>query len=297
MTEKALIFGMDSFTGPYLKAELESLGIQVYGTALKQGFTESSRVFTCDIRDRETVRALMSTIRPSMVAVLSAVTFVPEGTDRTIYDINLFAPLNILDILSENPSPCVRILIPGTSHVYGNRRGGRLDEKTSPDPISHYALSKFAMEQMARAYAGKVEVVIPRPFNYTGLGQPVHFLVPKLVDHFRRRAPFMELGNLHVSRDFSDVRDVARAYALLMTMEQPPSLVNIASGQPFSIREILGMLEEMTGHAMEIRVNPAFVRENEILSLCGDNGLLRACGWTPQYTLKDTLMWMLGLSF
>jgi nucleoside-diphosphate-sugar epimerase len=133
-----------------------------------------------------------------------------------------------------------------------------------------------------------------RPFNYTGVGQSEDFLLPKIVAHFQRLAPSIELGNLDVWRDFSDVRAVAQAYRRLIEERPRGEILNVSSGITHSLREVLSMAEEITGHHMEVRVNPAFVRANEVRSLCGDATRLKSLiGTWDTPPLTDTLQWML----
>lgn len=139
-----------------------------------------------------------------------------------------------------------------------------------------HAVSKLAMEYMARLWSDRLPIVITRPFNYTGPGQTGHFLLPRIVDHFRRRTDEIELGNLDVWRDFSDVRAVAQAYRGLLEKRPAGQTFNICSGRLFSLREVLAMAEKITGHSMQVRVNLAFVRSNEVEKLCGDPGKLQA---------------------
>jgi nucleoside-diphosphate-sugar epimerase len=162
-------------------------------------------------------------------------------------------------------------------------------------PGNDYAVSKLAMEHMASLWFDKLPIVITRPFNYTGRGQSENFLIPKIVAHFRRGAEVIELGNLDVWRDFSDVRAVVEAYCRLLESNPAGQIVNVCSGVVHSLREIIAMLENITGHTMRVEVNPAYVRSNEVRSLCGDPAYLRSLigDWrTP--ALEETLQWMLS---
>ncbi|MNN07322.1 GDP-6-deoxy-D-talose 4-dehydrogenase [compost metagenome] len=119
--------------------------------------------------------------------------------------------------------------------------------------------------------------------------------MPKIVSHFRRKADTIELGNLDVWRDFSDVRAVVKAYRGLIEARPLGQTVNVSSGQTYSLREVIGKCSAITGHHLDVQVNPAFVRANEVKTLCGNNGKLRELvpGWqTP--SLDETLGWMLA---
>ena len=170
-----------------------------------------------------------------------------------------------------------------------------LDEQTPPAPANDYAVSKLAMEYMARLWCDRLPIVIARPFNYTGVGQAENFLLPKIVSHFHRKADTIELGNLDVWRDFSDVRAVVQAYRGLIEARPLGQTVNVSSGHTHSLREVIAKCTAITGHSIEVQVNPAFVRANEVKTLCGDNARLRGLvpGWqTP--SLDETLGWMLA---
>ena len=137
-------------------------------------------------------------------------------------------------------------------------------------------------------------IVITRPFNYTGVGQAESFLLPKIVDHFRRGAEVIELGNVDVWRDFSDVRAVAQAYRRLLEACPAGSTVNVCSGKSYSLREVIATAERISGRSIEVLSNPAFVRANEVKTLCGDASKLRAIiGDWASPPLEVTLRWML----
>src|SRR6185369_10602733 len=146
-----------------------------------------------------------------------------------------------------------------------------IDENVRPEPVNHYANSKLAMEFMARAYFDRLNILITRPFNYTGVGQAGQFLIPKIVTHYRERRKEIELGNLDVVRDFSDVRFVAEVYKRLMECDYVSEIVNICSGRGISLQEIIGKISDMTGHTIKTVKKPEFVRKNEVKTLIGSN--------------------------
>jgi nucleoside-diphosphate-sugar epimerase len=146
---------------------------------------------------------------------------------------------------------------------------------------------------MARLWGDRLPIVITRPFNYTGVGQDENFLIPKIVAHFRRRDPEIELGNLDVWRDFSDVRMVADAYARLVTAAPVGKTLNICSGHVHSIQEVLEMMSDIAGYRIAVRVNPAFVRSSDVKRLSGSHRLLaNEVGGLQEISMYETLRWM-----
>jgi nucleoside-diphosphate-sugar epimerase len=178
--------------------------------------------------------------------------------------------------------------------VYGNSPHSPIGESQTPAPVNHYAMSKVAMELMAKARFPELPIVVARPFNYTGPGQALDFVIPKLVDHFRRKAPRVTLGNLHVHREYNDVRFVCDAYLRLLEVPSPAPVYNVCTGTTYDFNSVISMLRELTGHGIEVDVDPRFVRPNEVHRLCGDAARLEAAvGPLPAYSLRDTLAWML----
>jgi nucleoside-diphosphate-sugar epimerase len=149
------------------------------------------------------------------------------------------------------------------------------------------------MEYLARLWLDRLPIVIARPFNYTGAGQSLDFLLPKIVSHFQAGAKVIELGNTDVARDFSDVRNVATAYRRLLEVSPAGEVFNICSGVAYRLDEVLKMMARIAGYEIEVRVNPAFVRANEIKQLLGSPGKLeRTIGPLPVIPLEETLRWM-----
>lgn len=293
MAKTVLITGSQGFTGRYMSEELVSAGYRVVGLGSQPD--EDPGYVQVDITDPEAIRVRIAELRPDIVVHLAAVAFVGEGNANSFYEVNLIGTRNLLAALAAADKPPESVLLASSANVYGNQRGGRLAEDTPPAPANDYAVSKLAMEHMAWLWMPRLPIVIARPFNYTGVGQAEHFLVPKIVSHFKRRAAVIELGNLEVWRDFSDVRSVVAAYRALIERRAAGEVFNVASGQPHSLKEILALCSEITGHQLQVRVNPAFVRANEVKTLCGDAAKLAAyVGEWQKSDLKSTLRWMLA---
>lgn len=168
-------------------------------------------------------------------------------------------------------------------------------ESARIDLRNDYAVSKYAAELVLALFKNDFEITIVRPFNYTGRGQAQTFLIPKIVEAFRNKQPELELGNLNVSRDFSDVRDVASVYARLVDLPSNFDIINICSGRAYSIGQIVKICSSLTHHDVHIKTNPHFVRKNDILKQCGDADLLNAKMGVnfKRRMLSETLHWMI----
>ncbi len=290
---RALITGLRGFTGHYLAQELESAGYQVFGTAHGQEDLGHG-VYRADLGDRQRLQQVVQEVQPEIVAHLAAISFVAHGDAEAIYRTNVVGTRNLLEALSTLPAAPRAVLLASSANIYGNTRTEVIDEGEAAQPANDYGVSKLAMEYLARLWQERLPIIVTRPFNYTGVGQPENFLLPKIISHYQRRASLIELGNLDVARDFSDVRTVAQAYARLLQAAPAGQTFNICSGQAHSLQQILDMVAELAGYRMEVRVNPAFVRANEVKRLTGNPDKLKACiGSLPQIPLRDTLAWML----
>lgn len=292
-SKRALVTGINGFTGRYMAAELQANGYEVIGTGSQP--SAAPDYHQVDLADGPGLRALLAELQPDVIVHLAAIAFVGHGAADAFYQVNLIGTRNLLEAIAACGKTPECVLIASSANVYGNVSEGMLDEHTPPAPANDYAVSKLAMEYMAKLLCDRLPIVITRPFNYTGVGQAENFLLPKIVSHFQRKAPAIELGNLDVWRDFSDVRAVVRAYRGLIEARAVGQTVNVSSGITHSLREVIAKCSAITGHTLDVQVNPAFVCANEVKTLCGDNARLRALvpGWeTP--ALDETLGWMLA---
>ena len=200
----------------------------------------------------------------------------------------------MLEALSTATNPPLCTIVASSANVYGNSALEVLDETAATLPANDYAVSKLAMEYLAKTYMARLGIVITRPFNYTGVGQEPRYLIPKIVDHFKEQAPHIELGNTDVARDFSDVRDIARAYRSLAEAQPHGQTFNLCSGEATALETLIRIASEITGHDIEVKVNPDFVRENEIKILRGSREKLNGvAGHERCHKIRETLEWML----
>lgn len=292
---RVLVTGRYGFTGRYVAEELAQAGWEVWGTGSHLPAEAGDTDRAADLTDPAALAAVLEEVRPDAVVHLAAVAFVAHGSVDDFYRVNLMGTRTLLGALAEGGHGAAGVVLASSANVYGNTRISPIPESATPAPANDYAVSKLAMEYAAGLFAGRLPVTVARPFNYTGAGQDPKFLVPKIVSHFRDRAARIELGNLDVARDFSDVRDVARVYARLLGNEAARGqTVNICSGQATQLQEIIDLCREITGHDIEVAVNPAFVRADEIKTLNGDPTLMNAlAGPLERHALTDTLRWML----
>ncbi|WP_033570729.1 GDP-mannose 4,6-dehydratase [Dickeya undicola] len=294
MTEKrVLITGIQGFTGRYMAAEMSASGYRVMG--LGSQLSPILDVYQADLTDQAALKYAIEQIQPHVVIHLAALAFVGHGNPNDFYQVNVIGTRNLLECLAQLRQSPEAILIASSANIYGNRSEGALSESSLPDPANDYAVSKLSMEFMARLWMDRLPIIITRPFNYTGIGQAESFLLPKIVAHFQHKADVIELGNLDVWRDFSDVRSLVQAYRRLIEVKAFKRVVNVCSGESYSLREVVTLCESISGHKTKIQTNPEFVRSNEVRTLCGDASLLRSLigEWQPP-KLEETLRWMLG---
>lgn len=277
---KILLTGAAGFTGRYFAVAAENAGYQV--SALQ-----------ADLTDKAAVTDEVMKVLPHAVVHLAAVSFVGHADDSAFYKVNVVGTTNLLAALAALPIRPRKVLLASSANVYGNCDASPITENQAAAPVNHYAMSKLAMEHMSRSYLDQLPIVITRPFNYTGLGQAADFLIPKLVNHFAQRATAIELGNLYVEREFNDVRMVCNAYLALLDKGQSGEIYNVCSGQSYTLQQVIEMLTEITGHRLEVRVNSAFIRANEVHRLCGNPRKLLMCvDALSQPELHETLRWM-----
>lgn len=296
--KRILITGANGFTGQHLLERLARDGHELHGVLRNESDVPHPLLagsYVADLRSPAELEDVVGQVRPDWVIHLAAIAFVAHGDAAELYGTNILGTRNLLHALAGAHRP-EAVLLASSANVYGNRREGVLDESLPPEPANDYGITKLSCEVLARLYADRLPIIAVRPFNYTGRGQSEQFIVPKIIAHARARAEVIELGNIDVRRDFSDVRSVVDSYVrLLATPAAVGGLFNVCSGQARSLAEVIAIVESISGHRMKVDVNPAFVRPDEVKSLCGSKTRLESViGKLAMPPLEETITWMLN---
>ena len=284
---KALVTGAHGFVGPYLTAHLEANGDEVCGVDQDM-----------DITDAEAVRARFSNEMPDVVYHLAALSHVGESwsAPADVVRVNVEGTLNIL--LAAIESGVDRVLLIGSAEQYGHVKPDQLPvtEEQPQLPVSPYGASKAAAEALASyAFRGRdLPVVMVRAFNHLGPGQGDRLvagaLAAQVAANERSGGRTILAGDLSPRRDFTDVRDVVRAYRALATGGEPGEVYNVCSGQAVEVRAIADELIRLSGRDMEVVLDPERLRPVDVPVLLGSNDKLRAAtGWEPEIPLSQTL--------
>lgn len=287
--KRVLIIGITSFTGVHLSAELLAYGYDVWGTSRISN--DNPKICTLDLINIEAIAQVLEFVRPEIIIHMAGVSFVDNNDVSAMYTANIIGTRNLLSAAVDSKYPPGLVVIPSSSNVYAPS-AERLHEESSLQPANDYAISKLAVEYIANLWSARLNIIVTRPFNYTGLGQTDNFLVPKIVSHFRQKKKSINLGNIDITRDVSDVRTVATIYRLLIEKKPAPGVYNICSGAPVSLKQIIDTASSVFGHQLEIISSQVLRRSNDIVYQCGDHTKLRnAIGDVEMYSLEDTLNW------
>ena len=286
MSARVLVTGAGGFAGSHLVELLSSRGPVT-------AWTRSA----VDLLDRDAVRSAIADLKPTHVYHCAGSPHVAASWQDTAtpYQANVMGTHHLLDALAAEGCSA-KVLITGSATVYAPS-DAPLTESSAIGPVSPYALSKLAQEQLAlRAAADDgLDVIVTRSFNHTGPRQAPSFVAPgiaKQIAEIERgeSEPVIQVGNLEAQRDLLDVRDVARAYAALMESGATGTVYNVASGVERSIRSVLDALVARARVAVRIQVDPSRMRPNDIPVLVGDASRLQAATqWRPTVPFEQTM--------
>lgn len=309
--QRILITGANGFVGQILCKALQQNGhhvIALVGNASSSQPKHADQCLRCDIRDGQALDQAIAQAKPTHVVHLAAVTHVPTSFKEPLltWETNVIGSVNLLQAL-RNHAPDAFVLFVSSSEVYGDafKQGSALNESSPCHPLNPYAASKLAAEAAFNEYFRQGQPgVIVRPFNHIGAQQSPEFVTASFARQIARieagqQPPVLEVGNLLAERDFLDVQDVCNAYVQLLALSDTdseyPRCLNICSGQPRQIRNVLDMLLELGTQNVEIVEDPERMRPSDIPRALGDNSLIqRTVGWTPNIDLRDTLTALLG---
>ena len=286
---RSLITGGRGFVGTWLADHLREVGDEVIVIDHE-----------VDVTDAAAILGAVSDAAPDAIYHLAALTHVGRSWDEPlgVLEVNVIGTAAVLAAARQcGTDP--RVLVTSSAEVYGAVTDPSqlpLDESSPTAPLTPYAASKLAAEAVAaQTVLGHGQpVIIVRPFNHIGPGQSPNFAVPalakRIVEADRRGAPTIPVGNLSARRDFTDVRDVVRAYRLLIESGNPGEVYNVCSGRDVGIGDIADALLSLAGTTLAFETDPGLVRPVEVPVLRGDPArLVEATGWKPEIALEQTL--------
>ncbi|MDP6847238.1 MAG: GDP-mannose 4,6-dehydratase [Kiritimatiellia bacterium] len=299
-----LVTGGGGFVGRHLVAELQHHGheVTVFDRAEVEP-VESAETIVGDIRNKEDLLAAVTKSKPEACVHLGAIAYVPTGgTDPDlVLSVNIRGTLNTLSAL-RCEAPNARVLVVSTVHVYdANDDSTPLTEDSPLAPVSMYAISKAAADLATLACAAKhgLHTMTVRPTNHTGPGQSPCFAVPSFASQIKaiaeKKATLpLAVGNLESERVIMDVRDVVRAYRLLIEHGRAGQAYNLSSGEQIKIGDILRQLCDMAGVEPEFVVDDDKFRPTDRSPILNTSKLRRDTGWEPEIPLGKTLSDVLG---
>jgi len=289
-----LVTGSLGFVARHLIPELEQAGHAV----IRHDIEYREGCHYCDLRDKDASRKLIRTLKPDACVHLAGIAFVPMGWQdpELVYSVNLMGTLNLLEAF-RHERPDARVLVVSSSLIYRNNGPEqRLDEQAYMYPPDIYASSKIAADLTALGYAARygMPVMTARPINHIGPGQSPQFVTASFAVQLKGMAGAGKPGTLHVGnlesrRDFVDVRDVVRAYRLLVERGQAGEPYNIATGRLHTIREVLDRLCAIAGVQPGIEIDPGLYRPTDASPLMDISKIRAQTGWEPRIPLERTL--------
>ena len=304
---RVLITGMEGFVGSHLAEYALSQGAQVYGTILDLTCQENLaslkglKKYQLDICDFEKTSKLIRQIKPDSIFHLAAQSNViaSQNIAEETLKINILGNLNILEA-SRKLSKQAKILIIGSANEYGKVKLSELPikENQALRPDNPYAVSKVCQDLMGVYYykTYKLPIIIVRPFNHIGPRQSDSFVCSDFASQIakielRQQKPIIKVGNLSFKRDFTDVRDIVKAYWLAINKGKPGEVYNLGSGKVVAIKQILKYLLQMTNKSgIKIKVLNKKTRTKDNPTLIGDyKKIKKHTGWEPKIPLADTL--------
>lgn len=310
---KILITGANGFVGPHLVLALRSrFGADVTIVATSRSAGHSAvfgEIEQLDVADANAVNRIIERVQPGHVVHLAGLAAIRASIDNpaVAWQVHVYGALNVANAILNKAPNCTLVYV-GSGQVYGAsaRSGEPLTEFTLLAPTNAYEVTKAAADLALGGLAAQgLRCIRLRPFNHTGPGQTEFFVIPSFAMQIARieagrQLPVVRVGNLDAERDFLDVRDVTSAYALAVARSQElPSgtILNIASGLPLRIRDLLDRLISMSTTGITVEPDPERMRPSDTQRFVGDAGLARQLlGWLPERNFDETLLAMLEYS-
>jgi len=278
-------------------AALRAAGHAAIGSDVGSPAGGTSTYLPLDVRDPDSIASVLAEVAPDAILHLGGIAFVPLGwtQPQRVFHVNTIGTLNVLDAVRQH-RPAARILVVTSAEVYGSHPApAPLAEDAPYRPDNIYGVAKAAADHAALLYAAhhRLDVMVARPSNHIGAGQSKDFVSSSFASQLAAiaagAAPRMRVGNLDQRRDFTDVRDVARAYALLLEHGRAGLAYNIASGRLIPVRDLLDGLCDVAQVRPQVEIDPGLFRPDENRPSYDTARIRDHVGWKPEIPLRQTL--------
>lgn len=300
--QKVLIFGVSGFVGNYLSREFIKNNYDVYGSDKTYNPVLSNRIsfFEADLLEADQVEMLITKIKPDIVVNLAAVSSVGASWNipQITLSVNVIGALNIMEAV-RRVHRSTKILLVGSSEEYVIS-DFPMNEDRPLNANNPYGISKVTQEQFAKLYREQygLKIYCVRSFNHTGIGQKDSFVLPsfckQVAEIDKSGSPgTIKVGNLSVKRDFSHVKDIVKAYRMIVESENCHVIYNVGSGKTYSLKTMLEYVISLSTQKISIEVDTSRFRPTDQPIICCDYNLIKnQLGWKPQYTVFDALQEM-----
>lgn len=302
-----VITGAGGFVGSYLARELHGTGennVVLYGVTNEEVSPQLEPYFEdiadIDICNYDDLRGFFKLTKPDLIYHLAAQSSVAVSFEQPVetFKVNVGGTINVIEAALNELNNSPKLLLVASGDVYKSpSHGAPLTEESPLEPLNPYAASKAAVDYLANVYwkNNGLNVIWTRSFNHIGPEQSTNFVMPSFAQQIAGieaglRKPVLKVGNLNVSRDFTDVRDVVKAYTMLMDNGRPGEVYNVCSNIAYSIQEMLDQLLDLAECSIKVSLDPARMRPGDNPVLYGDNTKLKNhTGWKPSIPISQTL--------
>ena len=298
--KKVLIFGAGGFVGKYLTDEFAPGGYEVTGSDIRVPDWADASFSKNDLLNYADVKALIADKLPDVIINLAAISSVGQSwkNPQLTISVNVVGSLNILQAVKEcyEAGNMPKVMFIGSSEEYAVS-DHPVSETSVLDSNSPYGISKMTQERFASLYGREfgIDVYLVRAFNHTGVGQADTFVLPSWCKQAAEidksgKPGTINVGNITVKRDFSDVRDIVRAYRLIIEKGVPGKAYNVGSGTAHSLEDMLKTITALSSQEITVNVDPDRIRPTDTPVICCDNSLIKQeLGWAPEHDIYDTL--------
>lgn len=300
--KSVLIFGIGGFVGPYLAQEFLDAGYKVFGSDIIEGRSLPKGVsfYQANLLDSIAVENVLKSCSPTIVVNLAAISSVGMSwkMPQKTMEVNVIGTLNVLEGVKKLPS-LPKVLLVGSSEEY-DISDAPMSEKQPILANNPYGISKVTQERFASIYKEQygLKIYYVRPFNHTGIGQRDTFVLPsfcKQVAEIEKsgKSGTIKVGNLEAWRDFSHVKDIVRAYRMVVESEDNDIVFNIGSGESHSLKDMLNYIISLATVSINVEIDPERFRPIDNPYICCDNSFIKTeLGWEPESSVYDALIEM-----